>query len=202
MWGDPIYRWDYHESTEFAWWKQRPGIKLFDALKKTLSGVNIIAEDLGFMTDTVRKLVLDTGFPNMKVLEFAFDERDSGNRNEYLPHNYVHNSVVYTGTHDNETVVGWLGEITKAEYEMVKSYVDYHGDDDKELADKMIRLAHSSVADTCIIPFQDYLHLDNSARINKPSTLGGNWVWRMNAEDMNADLAEKIGRLTELYGRG
>ena len=191
MWGDPIYRWDYHESTEFAWWKQRPGIKLFDALKKTLSGVNIIAEDLGFMTDTVRMLVLDTGFPNMKVLEFAFDERDSGNRNEYLPHNYVHNSVVYTGTHDNETVVGWLGEITKAEYEMVKSYVDYHGDDDKELADKMIRLAHSSVADICIIPFQDYLHLDNSARINKPSTLGGNWVWRMNAEDMNADLAEK-----------
>ena len=82
MWGAPIYRWDYHESTEFAWWKQRPGIKLFDALKKTLSGVNIIMEDLGFMTDTVRKLVLDTGFPNMKVLEFAFDERDSGSRNE------------------------------------------------------------------------------------------------------------------------
>lgn len=242
LWGNPIYRWDYHESTGFAWWKQRmqkckelydviridhfrgfdefysipagaetaqkgkwkqgPGMKLFDALKETLSGVKIIAEDLGFMTDTVRKLVLDTGFPNMKVLEFAFDERDSGNRNEYLPHNYVHNSVVYTGTHDNETVVGWLGEITKAEYEMVKSYVDYHGDDDAELADKMIRLAHSSVADTCIIPFQDYLHLDNSGRINKPSTLGGNWVWRMNAEDMNADLAEKIGQLTELYGRG
>lgn len=85
---------------------------------------------------------------------------------------------------------------------MVKSYVDYHGDDDAELADKMICLAHSSVADTCIIPFQDYLHLDNSARINKPSTLGGNWVWRMNAEDMNADLAEQIGQLTELYGRG
>lgn len=77
-------------------WKQGPGMKLFNALKETLSGVKIIAEDLGFMTDTVRKLVQDTGFPNMKVLEFAFDERDSGNRNEYLPHNYIRNSVVYT----------------------------------------------------------------------------------------------------------
>ena len=160
LWGNPIYRWDYHESTGYAWWKQRmkkctelydviridhfrgfdefysipagssnavngtwrkgPGMKLFNALKETLSGTQIIAEDLGFITDTVRKLVKDSGFPNMKVLEFAFDERDSGSRNEYLPHNYVHNSVVYTGTHDNETIVGWLGEITKAEYERVE----------------------------------------------------------------------------------
>ena len=242
LWGNPIYRWDYHESTGYAWWKQRmkkctelydviridhfrgfdefysipagssnavngtwrkgPGMKLFNALKETLSGTQIIAEDLGFITDTVRKLVKDSGFPNMKVLEFAFDERDSGSRNEYLPHNYVHNSVVYTGTHDNETIVGWLGEITKAEYERVRDYVDYHGASDAELADKLIRLAHASVADTCIIPFQDYLHLDNSARINKPATLGGNWVWRMNAEDIDEDLAEKIGILTELYGRG
>ena len=242
LWGNPIYRWDYHESTGYAWWKQRmkkctelydviridhfrgfdefysipagssnavngtwrkgPGMKLFNALKETLSGTQIIAEDLGFITDTVRKLVQDSGFPNMKVLEFAFDERDSGSRNEYLPHNYVHNSVVYTGTHDNETVVGWLGEITKAEYERVKDYVDYHGTSDAEIADKLIRLAQASVADTCIIPLQDYLHLDNSARINKPATLGGNWVWRMNAEDIDEDLAEKIGILTELYGRG
>ena len=242
LWGNPIYRWDYHESTGFAWWKLRmkkcrelydtiridhfrgfdeyysipagsvnavngqwktgPGMKLFNALKETLSGCNIIAEDLGFITDSVRQLVQDSGFPNMKVLEFAFDERDTGNRGEYLPHNYRQNSVVYTGTHDNETVVGWLDSITPSEYEMVKEYVDYQGEDSVQLAEKMIRLAQSSVANTCIIPLQDYLHLDNSARINHPSTLGGNWVWRMNVEDMDETLADHIGMLTTLYGRG
>lgn len=242
LWGNPIYRWDYHESTDFAWWKLRmakckelydviridhfrgfdefysipadaktaqggewrkgPGIKLFNSLNGILSDVKIIAEDLGFVTDTVRELVAQTGFPNMKVIEFAFDERDSGNSSDYLPHNYTSNAVVYTGTHDNETLVGWLGQITKEEYEMVKAYTDYRGEDVLELADKIIRMIHASVAETCIIPLQDYLHLDNSARINIPSTLGGNWVWRMSKNDINDELVKKIGALTKLYGRG
>ncbi len=241
LWGNPIYDWDYHEKTGFAWWKLRmakckelydviridhfrgfdeyysipadstsavtgmwkpgPGMKLFHALKETLSGCSIIAEDLGFITDSVRQLVKDTGFPNMKVLEFAFDERDTGNRSEYLPHNYSQNCVVYTGTHDNETLMGWLDSITPYEYKSVKEYVDYQGNDNSDLADRLICLAHSCIADTCIIPFQDYLHLDNEARINQPSTLGGNWVWRMQTEDMNEALAQHIGSLTTLYQR-
>lgn len=241
LWGNPLYRWEYHESTDFAWWKLRmakckelydviridhfrgfdeyysipadqenarngswrkgPGMKLFEALSETLEGTQIIAEDLGFITDSVRQLVTDTGFPNMKVLEFAFDERDEGGGGDYLPHNYSKNAVVYTGTHDNETIVGWMDEISKAELQMVKDYVDYQGDDKEILADKIIRLAQGSVADTCIIPLQDYLHLDNEARINKPSTLGNNWVWRMNNEDLSLELAQKIGKQTQIYGR-
>lgn len=242
LWGNPIYRWDYHESTDFAWWKLRmakckelydviridhfrgfdefysipadaktaqggewrkgPGIKLFNSLKSILSDIKIIAEDLGFVTDTVRELVAQTGFPNMKVIEFAFDERDSGNSSDYLPHNYTSNAVVYTGTHDNETLVGWLGQITPKEYEMVKAYTDYRGNDVLELADRIIYMIQASVANTCIIPLQDYLQLDNSARINIPSTLGGNWVWRMSKNDINDELVKKIGALTKLYGRG
>ncbi|MGN0307387.1 MAG: 4-alpha-glucanotransferase, partial [Lachnospiraceae bacterium] len=109
--------------------------------------------------------------------------------------------VVYTGTHDNETLMGWLGSITPSEYKNVKEYVDYQGYDNSDLADRLICLAHSCVADTCIIPFQDYLHLDNKARINQPSTLGGNWIWRMQTEDMNEALAQYIGSLTTLYQR-
>lgn len=242
LWGNPIYRWDYHEETDFAWWNLRmkkckelydviridhfrgfdeyysikagsrtakrgkwcpgPGMKLFHSLKATLGDCEIIAEDLGFITDSVRQLVKDSGFPNMKVLEFAFDTRDSGSANDYLPHNYSANAVVYTGTHDNETLVGWLGEISRAEHKLCQEYVDFDEDDDAALADKLIREAQKSVANTCIIPMQDYLHLDNFARINTPSTLGGNWVWRMNAEDINDELAEKIAKMTKLYGRG
>lgn len=242
LWGNPIYNWDYHNKTDFAWWKLRmkkckelydviridhfrgfdefysipadektakcgkwrkgPGISLFNSLNDILSDINIIAEDLGFVTESVKKLVSDTGFPNMKVLEFAFDERDTGNASDYLPHNYTKNAVVYTGTHDNETVIGWLGNITEKELSSVKKYFDYYGDDVTELADKIIRYAQLSVADTCIIPMQDYLHLDNTARINTPSTLGDNWVWRMRHEDLNETLAEKIGSLTMIYGRG
>lgn len=241
LWGNPLYRWDYHESTDFSWWKLRmqkckelydviridhfrgfdeyysipadqkdakngcwkkgPGIKLFNALKDTLKDTRIIAEDLGFITDSVRQLVKDTGYPNMKVLEFAFDERDAGDGGAFLPHNYAQNAVVYTGTHDNETIVGWLDEILAADLQRVKDYVDYQGDDKDILTDRMIRLAHGCVANTCIIPLQDYLHLDNQARINKPSTLGNNWVWRMNIEDLSPELAEQIGKLTKTYGR-
>ncbi len=183
-------------------WVKGPGMDLFNGMKATLEGVDIIAEDLGFMTDSVRKLVKDSGFPNMKILEFAFDTRDSGSSNDYLPHNYERNCVVYTGTHDNETMMGWLGEISRAEYKMVQDYTNYDGQSDEELVDQVIRLGQASVANTCIIPMQDYLHLDNWARINTPSTLGGNWQWRLEEGQIDRKLAEHIGKMTALYGRG
>ena len=183
-------------------WVKGPGMKLFDAIKDTIADIDIIAEDLGFITDSVRKLVKDTGFPNMKVLEFAFDARDEGSSNDYLPHNYHHNCVVYTGTHDNETLAGWINQITKPEKELVKRYTNIESKDDDKIVEGVIRLAQSSVANMCIIPMQDYLHLDNEARINTPATLGGNWVWRMDKSALTDKLAEHIAKMTKLYGRG
>lgn len=241
LWGNPLYRWGYHEATGYEWWKLRmkkccelydviridhfrgfdefyaipagavnakkgewrqgPGMSLFNALKDILSNVQIIAEDLGFITDSVRKLVKDTGFPNMKVLQFAFDENDDNGANEYLPHNYNRNSVVYTGTHDNETVYGWLGSIPAGVSDKVKLYMNCKSDDAKAMTEGIIRLALASVSDICIIPVQDYLMLDNTARINIPSTLGCNWLWRMSKGALKKPLADKIRNMTALYGR-
>ena len=153
------------------------------------------------MTETVRQLVRDTGFPNMKVLEFAFDSRDSSGAMEYLPYRYQRNCVVYTGTHDNETVRGWIDSILPEERQQVKEYLDVRTQDPQEIVEKMIITAFSSVADYCIIPMQDYLGLDNSARINQPSTHGSNWKWRVDPEDLSPALAERIRRLTVLFGR-
>ena len=182
-------------------WMKGPGTTLFDALRDALGETPIIAEDLGYVTETVRQLVRDTGFPNMKVLEFAFDSRDSSGAAEYLPYRYGHNSVVYTGTHDNETVRGWLDSILPEELAQVRDFLDVRSDDPQETVEKMVRAALASVADTCIIPLQDYLGLDNSARINKPSTNGGNWQWRAKEDVLTKELAARIRRLTELYGR-
>ena len=182
-------------------WVDGPGYELFKAMKKQLGELNIIAEDLGYMTDSVRKLVADSGFPNMKVLQFAFDARDSSGPSEYLPHNYPRNCVVYTGTHDNETTCGWLGSITAEEHQLVQDYLGLPGADDKQLCMGLIRAAQSSVADYCIIPLQDYLCLDDSARMNTPSTTGGNWMWRVQNGQITEELAEKIAKMTKLYGR-
>ena len=182
-------------------WEKGPGADLFHALAETYGELNIIAEDLGYVTDTVRKLVRDTGFPNMKVLEFAFDSRDSTGAAEYLPYTYSHNCVVYTGTHDNETVRGWIDSILPGELAQVKAYLGVMTEDPQEIVDKMIRMAHGSVADLCVIPLQDYLSLDNSARINHPSTFGTNWQWRVKEEDLTPELERRILELTKLYGR-
>ena len=182
-------------------WEKGPGMGLFSVLKEKWPDLQIIAEDLGYVTDTVRKLVSDTGFPNMKVLEFAFDSRDSTGRFEYLPYTYGRNCVVYTGTHDNETLRGWLGSILPEETRMVREYFDVRSDDPAEIVEKMIRAAHGSVADLCVIPLQDYLGLDNSARINHPSTFGGNWTWRVEKEALTPELAAKIRAMTQTYGR-
>ena len=182
-------------------WEKGPGMKLFHQIKASLGDKKIIAEDLGYLTDSVRQLVKDTGYPGMKVLEFAFDSRDSSGANNYLPHNYECNCIVYTGTHDNETMLGWFKSILPEEKDALRRYLCTATQDDLKLLDKSICLAMQSVADTCIIPMQDWLGLDNCARINKPSTLGGNWCWKMTANQQNDALMAKIARITAIYGR-
>ena len=189
------------ETAATGHWEKGPGAELFEAIKAALGETPIIAEDLGYVTDTVRRLVRDTGFPNMKVLEFAFDSRDSSGAMEYLPYRYQRNCVVYTGTHDNETLRGWIDSILPVERKQVCEYLDVRTKDPQEIVEKMILTAFASVADYCIIPMQDYLGLDNSARINQPSTNGCNWKWRIGPDDLSAALAGRIRRLTVLFGR-
>ena len=280
LWGNPLYDWEHHARTGYAWWINRmarcrslvdivridhfrgfdqyyaipaesedarvgqwedgPGIALFNAVEKEIPGLTIIAEDLGYITDSVRQLVRDTGYPNMKVLEFAFDSRDSSGKDNYLPFHYEKNCVVYTGTHDNETLVGWLDNILPVEREQVRAFVGLDGRDGDawaydacaagapaadvpagaapapkkveessvdtsaetlRLARAMVRAAMASVGDMCVIPMQDWLLLDNRARINTPSTTGTNWCWRMREGAASPELAEQIRRMTETYGR-
>ncbi|MDO4344325.1 MAG: 4-alpha-glucanotransferase [Eubacteriales bacterium] len=179
-------------------WEKGPGISLFNELKKERGDVRIIAEDLGFLTDSVVKLVQDTGYPGMKVLEFAFDSREESN---YFPYTYTQNCVAYTGTHDNQTVQGWFQTLPKEDYETAVCYLDVKSGEEREIHWKMIRAVLSSVADTAIIPMQDYLGLDDEARINTPSSLGGNWVWRMDQGALTRELEQKILKLARIYGR-
>ncbi len=189
------------KTAEFGEWKKGPGIELFDALKNALGELNIIVEDLGLITDSVRELVRCSGFPNMKVLEFAFDAKDSSGTNEYLPYNYDKNCVVYTGTHDNETLYGWLDSIPKADYGMIEKYVGRKISDKKEMVVEIIRLAQSSAANICIVPIQDYLILDNKARMNEPSTLGKNWRWRLLPDQLTTQAGLLMKSMTRAYGR-
>lgn len=181
-------------------WEKGPGAELFYAVRARLGNIRIIAEDLGYITDSVRQLVRECGFPNMKVLEFAFDSRDSSGPVEYLPYNYDKNCVVYTGTHDNETLFGWLGNILPEEVKMIEEYI---GRDMKkqDIVSELIRIAQSSAANFCIIPIQDYLCLDNQARINTPSTVGKNWKWRITQKQLSKKLAAKIKKYSVVYGR-
>lgn len=189
------------KTAENGWWEKGPGMDLFRAVSNRLGEREIIAEDLGFMTDSVIKLVEDSGYPNMKVIEFAFDERDTGNASDYLPHNYPRNCVVYTGTHDNETLVGWFKDITPGEQKQVREYLNNFHDSDKEIYKDIICLVMRSVANLCIIPMQDYLGLGNEARINKPSTLGCNWKWRMTEGQFSKELRKEMKTLAKRYGR-
>ncbi len=182
-------------------WEDGPGMELFKAVKQRLGKINIIAEDLGLITPSVRRLVKATGFPNMKVLGFAFDPNDKKGAGEYLPHNYPRNCVVYTGTHDNETLAGWYKGLKPANKRMIRDYLGLGKARTEVVVRGIVRLALSSVADYAVIPMQDYLCLDNSARINYPSTLGGNWEWRCDKSLLTRELAEDIAGLTDRYGR-
>ena len=182
-------------------WENGPRMELFKAVEKAIGKREVIAEDLGFVTDSVKRLVKESGFPNMKVLEFAFDSRDTGHREDYLPHNYAENCVAYTGTHDNQTLISWLDTITEEEQKAVRDYLcDYHTPQDK-LHKPLIALAMRSKAKLCIIPMQDWLGLDDSARMNTPSTMGNNWKWRVNPNIFTGELASEIAHITEIFGR-
>lgn len=182
-------------------WENGPGYELFEAIEKKLGKMSVIVEDLGYITDSVRELVQKTGWPNMKVLEFAFDSRDDAGANEYIPYVYSKNCVVYTGTHDNETLYGWLDNISADDRKMVENYLDEKGADKTRLVHSLVALALSSVADRCVIPMQDYLCLGNEARMNEPSTLGKNWKWRMESGQISDELADEIRGMSVIYGR-
>ncbi len=178
-------------------WKPGPGLDFFKTVNKTLGRREIIAEDLGFLTDTVRNLLRDTGYPGMKVIEFAFDpkKRDS----EYLPHRYSRNCVVYAGTHDNETIEGWLEGASPAVRGYAKRYFQLTRREG--WAWGVMRGAWSSVADLAVMQMQDLLSIGAEGRINTPSTLGGNWQWRMLPGQADGKLALRVLRSTQLYNR-
>ena len=238
LWGNPLYDWEYHKKTGYAWWMRRiahcfalydivridhfrgfdeyyaipygektarngkwqqgPGMDLFGAVREQFGDLPIIAEDLGFLTDSVRRMLKESGYPGMKVLQFAFDSREES---DYLPHNYERNCVVYTGTHDNNTVMGWYDELAPEDKKLAVDYLHNAYTPKKEIYWDYIALAMRSVADTCIIPVQDYLGLGKEARINTPSTLGGNWVYRLPKKTFDAAKIRKIRRMTEICAR-
>ena len=241
VWGNPLYRWDYHRATGYRWWITRmwysyklydvvridhfrgfdeyfaipadtgsamdgrwekgPGMELFRTLKANLGERGVIAEDLGLLTDTVRQLVADSGFPNMKVLQFAFDRADIGGANDYLPHNYNNNCVVYTGTHDNEAIHGWFMGLSKEDKALVRDYLGDHDTPNKWMYKQLIAMAMRSAAKDCIIPAQDWLGLVNTSRMNAPGTVGVNWSWRLLPGQMTDELAQEILTVTKRFGR-
>ncbi|MCI5874414.1 MAG: 4-alpha-glucanotransferase [Clostridiales bacterium] len=177
-------------------WRKGPGMDLFRALEKKLGKLNIIVEDLGFLTPSVLKLVADSGFPGMKVIQFAFDSREGSN---YLPHTYTEHCVVYTGTHDNDTLLGWMKTAPKQSVKFAKEYLNLTEEEGYNWG--MMRGAWSSVGELAIVPMQDIIGLDSKARMNTPSTLGGNWQWRATADQITGKLAKRIYSYMEMYGR-
>ena len=175
-------------------WEKGPDRDFIHAMQQALGSGNIIAEDLGFLTPEVKAMLAESGYPGMKIMQFAFDSRESGN---YLPHTYPRNSVVYTGTHDNVTTEGWR---SNASAEDVAYACRYLRCTPEELTEGMICACLASVSDTAIIPLADWLHLGSEARINTPSTQGANWRWRL-TQPLPAALAGHIAALTTLYER-
>ena len=249
LWGNPLYDWNCHRQTGFAWWIKRvryaasiydlvridhfrgfdtywaipassttaktgrwekgPGMELFHALENALGKLPIIAEDLGELTDSVRQLLADSGFPGMKVLQFAF----TGGDNEYLPHNHIQNSVVYPGTHDNTTLTDWW-ENTAAKKEKTNAAAYLHMTDQRKptaaqaaavKADHarrlLIRAALGSPARRAIIPMYDWLGLGAEAHLNTPGRLGGNWAWRAKQDFETPALTEEIRQECEAVCR-
>ncbi|HEY5522839.1 MAG TPA: 4-alpha-glucanotransferase, partial [Desulfuromonadaceae bacterium] len=176
-------------------WTKAPGAILFDAIFAALGKLPIIAEDLGVITPEVIALRDRYAFPGMKIVQFAFD---SGPSNPYLPHNYQNNYVVYTGTHDNDTTVGWYYSLSDVQRSRVSDYVGSRGDD---TVGAIIRTVLMSVADTAIIPLQDFIRSGSEARMNVPGTAFGNWGWRFTWDMVAHDLACHVRDQVECYGR-
>ena len=179
-------------------WEKGPGLDFFKRLEESLGKKAIIAEDLGFITPEVQKLLSDTGFPGMKVLQFAFDSRDGGGR-MYQPHNYPRNCVAYVGTHDNDTALGWTSTAIPADVELAREYI--HPDRAEGENWGMMRAIWASHAGLAIVQMQDLLGLGPEGRMNTPSTLGGNWTWRALPGSYGPELAERIYRQMYIYER-
>lgn len=235
LWGNPLYRWDYHKKTGYKFWISRiketlrvvdilridhfrgfesywaipfgdldatggkwvkgPGADLFYKMKEVLGDLPIIAEDLGIITDEVRELRDTLQFPGMKVLQFAFDDSEN---NDYLPHNYIQNAVAYTGTHDNDTTIGWYQQMDEGTKDRFRRYMNVSGED---AAWDLIRLAVSSTANFAIYPLQDVLNLGTAARMNTPSVPSGNWKFRYKKGDLLPQYAERLSYLATLFYR-
>ena len=236
-WGNPLYAWNKHEETKFAWWIARlkalgemfdiqridhfigfanyyaipaseptarngkyelgPGMKLFRRIRKELPQLNIVAEDLGVVSKRVKKLLSDTGYPGMKILQFAFDGDDSSID---LPQNYTENCIVYTGTHDNDTTAAWWANAKPSVKAFARKKLGTAADDEN-IIPALMEAGWASVANTVIIPMQDLLGLGGEARMNFPGTVGGNWLWRMQPTD-TAPIASRIRVLNRRYKRG
>ncbi len=178
-------------------WKIGPQMHLWNTVRRRLGDVPIIAEDLGLLSPAVYKLVHDSGFPGMKVLQFAFEPAGDS---DFLPHRHTKNCVVYTGTHDNDTVLGWLDTAAEEEIAFAMHYLQ--ADNRDELRPAMMRAALASVANTCILTMQDLCALGGEARMNTPSTVSeNNWAWRLTAEQITPDIAAWLLENTRLYGR-
>ena len=176
-------------------WRKGPDVTFWNFVKKKLGDVPVIAEDLGFLTEKVYKMLEKSGFPGMKVLQFAFDSREENN---YLPHNYTKNSVVYTGTHDNDTINGWLNSVDKEDLKFARKYLHTQKENIRE---EIMIAAMSSVSNTCILTMQDLLGLGSEGRMNTPSTLGGNWQWRVKDGYLTEKIKQQLFELTKIYAR-
>jgi 4-alpha-glucanotransferase len=235
LWGNPLYKWNEHEKTGFAWWIERmrttlqtvdivrldhfrgfsgyweipagmptaevgrwvkgPGPQILEAFKNALGDLPIIAEDLGVITEDVHAMRDSHDLPGMKIFQFAFANTPA---DPFLPHNYPHNCVAYTGTHDNDTARGWYESAPEQERDFFRRYVGRSGEN---AAWDMIRAVWSSVAMFAIAPLQDFLNLDTEARMNFPGKPAGNWDWRVRSDALSAQLSSSIHDYNWLYSR-
>jgi 4-alpha-glucanotransferase len=181
-------------TAETGEWVPGPGADLLNAVKKGLGRLPLIAEDLGVITPEVEALRDAFHLPGMRILQFAFD----GSENRFLPHNFDHNTVVYTGTHDNDTTAGWYATLPDHVRDFLHRYYPWR---DEDVAWAMMRLAWSSIADYALVPLQDILNLPSESRMNFPGQPSGNWRWRLTTGQLTPELVGRLGDLTALYGR-
>ena len=194
LWGNPLYDWPRHEAEHFAWWKRRMkhATSIYDVVR--IDHFRGFDEYFSIPYGSVKTMLAASGYPGMKIMQFAFDHREPGN---YLPYTYTKNSVVYTGTHDNVTTEGWKESASPEDVHYACRYLRCEPDD---LTEAMIAACLSCVSDMAIVPMADWLHLGAEARINTPSTQGANWQWRL-ATPLTGLLADHIADLTVLYDR-
>jgi 4-alpha-glucanotransferase len=182
-------------TAETGEWKPGPGAELFESIKNSLGSLPIIAEDLGKITPDVISLRDHFDLPGMRILQFAFADDD---KNLFLPHNYSKNTVAYTGSHDNDTTIGWFNSAPENEKRFCTEYMAKNGED---IAWDLIRVIWSSVANFAIAPMQDFLRLGNEARMNYPGREAGNWNWRMDLNYQKGSLIKELHRLNSIYSR-